>query len=119
VLNLVITGAQAMNGGVLTVGVHDERRRPESDPHGDEGPYTCIDVIDRGSGIQKELLPKIFEPFFTTKSADEGTGLGLSIAQGIAREHDGWISVASELGRGSSFSVHLPRSAMNGMTHGQ
>lgn len=119
VLNLVINGAQAMNGGVLTVGVHDERRRPESDPHGDEGPYTCIDVIDRGSGIQKELLPKIFEPFFTTKSADEGTGLGLSIAQGIAREHDGWISVASELGRGSSFSVHLPRSATNGMTHGQ
>ncbi len=119
VLNLVINGAQAMNGGELTVGVHDERRTANGDPHGDEAPYACVDVIDRGSGIQQELLPKIFDPFFSTKSAEEGTGLGLSIAQGIAREHDGWISVASEPGRGSSFSVHLPRSKTNGMTHGK
>ena len=51
---------------------------------------------------------KVFEPFFSTKSADGGTGLGLSVAQGIAREHEGWISVESELGRGSSFKVYLP-----------
>ncbi len=116
VLNLVINGAQAMSGGVLTVSVRDERCVPESNPRGSEEPYACIEVIDHGVGIPKESLPRIFEPFFSTKSAEEGTGLGLSIAQGIAKEHDGWISVASEPGQGASFSVHLPKA--NGALHG-
>ena len=109
VLNLVINGAQAMRGGALTVGVRDVHRPPENDPDGPFGRYACIDVVDQGVGIEKECLPRIFEPFFSTKSADEGTGLGLSIAQGIAREHEGWISVVSEAGRGAAFSVYLPR----------
>jgi signal transduction histidine kinase len=117
VLNLVINGVQAMSGGVLTVSVHDERRAPEGNPRGSEEPYACIDVIDHGVGIPTESLPRIFEPFFSTKSAEEGTGLGLSIAQGIAKEHDGWISVASEPGHGASFSVHLPKA--NGVAHGE
>jgi signal transduction histidine kinase len=117
VLNLVINGAQAMNGGVLTVSVHDERCAPETNPEGSEEPYACIEVIDHGVGIDKELLSRIFEPFFSTKSAEEGTGLGLSIAQGIAKEHDGWISVVSEPGHGASFSVHLPRA--NGVAYGE
>jgi two-component system NtrC family sensor kinase len=117
VLNLVINGAQAMNGGVLRISVHDERRVPEGNPLGSEEPYACIDVIDHGEGITKESLPRIFEPFFSTKSAEDGTGLGLSIAQGIAKEHDGWISVVSEPGHGASFSVHLPKS--NGIAHGK
>jgi signal transduction histidine kinase len=117
VLNLVMNGAQSMSGGVLTVRVHDERRPPQSDPDGTEGPYARIDVIDRGAGIPEESLHRIFEPFFTTKSAADGTGLGLSIAQGIAKEHDGWISVVSRLGHGASFSVHLPKS--NGASHGK
>jgi len=108
VLNLVINGAQAMSGGVLTVGVRHVRHAPENDPGGPEESYACIDVVDQGTGIAKESLTKIFEPFFSTKSADEGTGLGLSIAQGIAREHEGWISVVSEAGRGAAFSVYLP-----------
>ena len=117
VLNLVINGAQAMSGGELTISVRDERRVPESNPHGSDEPYACIDVIDHGVGIPKESLPRIFEPFFSTKSAEEGTGLGLSIAQGIAKEHDGWISVASEPGHGASFSVYLPKG--NGAVHGE
>jgi signal transduction histidine kinase len=117
VLNLLINGAQAMNGGVLTVGVHDEQRPPQSNPNGTEGRYARIDVIDHGVGIPEESLPRIFEPFFSTKSEEDGTGLGLSIAQGIAKEHDGWISVASRLGHGASFSVHLPKS--NGVSHGK
>jgi signal transduction histidine kinase len=108
VLNLVINGAQAMHGGVLTVGVRRVRRAAENDPDGQLEPYACIDVVDQGTGIAKECLPRIFEPFFSTKSADEGTGLGLSIAQGIAREHEGWISVVSEAGHGAAFSVYLP-----------
>jgi signal transduction histidine kinase len=117
VLNLVINGAQAMTGGELTISVRDERIVPESNPHGSDEPYACIHVIDHGVGIPKESLTRIFEPFFSTKSADEGTGFGLSIAQGIAKEHDGWISVASEPGHGASFSVYLPKG--NGAVHGE
>jgi two-component system, NtrC family, sensor kinase len=117
VLNLVMNGAQAMSGGVLTVRVCDVCRSRKNDPHGPVEPYACIEVIDDGVGIPEEALPMIFEPFFSTKGADEGTGLGLSIARGIVEEHEGWISVASEPGHGASFSVYLPRRA--GAIHGE
>lgn len=109
VLNLVLNGAQAMSGGVLTVRVRDACRSRENAPHGPVEHYACIEVIDDGVGIPVEVLPMIFEPFFSTKGADEGTGLGLSIARGIAEEYEGWISVESEPGHGASFSVYLPR----------
>lgn len=67
-----------------------------------------LEVEDQGVGIENEVLPKIFDPFFTTKEIGEGTGLGLSLAFGIVHEHHGWIDVASELGRGSRFTVFLP-----------
>jgi signal transduction histidine kinase len=73
------------------------------------GEYVRIDVVDQGTGIPKEVLPRIFEPFFTTKQIGEGTGLGLSVTYGLIRDHGGWISVASEEGVGSTFSVFLPR----------
>jgi signal transduction histidine kinase len=109
VLNLVINGAQAMRGGALVIHVREVIRPAEGAAEGAAARYACIDVVDQGCGIEKESLPRIFEPFFSTKSADEGTGLGLSIAQGIAREHQGWISVVSEAGHGAAFSVYLPR----------
>jgi two-component system NtrC family sensor kinase len=109
IVNLVINGVQAMpRGGTLSVRVHEEHRTPIDDPEGAQRRYACIDVVDQGVGIPAEFVGKVFEPFFSTKSADGGTGLGLSVAQGIAREHEGWITVESELGRGSSFKVHLP-----------
>ena len=62
----------------------------------------------RRAGIAAADLSRLFEPFFTTKGVGEGTGLGLSISHGIVRDHGGWIAVASEPGKGSTFSVFLP-----------
>ena len=110
IVNLLVNGVQSMpGGGTLSVSTHDELRAPVDDPDGAHRPYVCIDVADRGIGIPPELIAKIFDPFYSTKGADGGTGLGLSVAQGIAREHEGWITATSELGQGSSFQVHLPR----------
>jgi signal transduction histidine kinase len=109
-VNLIVNAAQAMpEGGEVRVRVHDdEMLAPIDDPTGAHRAYLCIVVSDDGVGIPAELVAKVFEPFISTKVADGGTGLGLSVAQGIAREHDGWISVESELGDGASFKVLLP-----------
>jgi signal transduction histidine kinase/CheY-like chemotaxis protein len=72
------------------------------------GPHVHLCVQDNGSGMSPSTLERIFEPFFTTKSAGQGTGLGLSVVHGIVVSHQGSITVDSELGRGSSFHVHLP-----------
>ncbi len=115
IVNLVMNGVQAMpNGGTLTVRVRDEARAPIDDPEGKVRDYVCIDVTDRGVGIAPESIGQVFEPFFSTKSADGGTGLGLSVAQGIAREHEGWIQVESQLGQGASFTVYLPKHGLKG-----
>jgi two-component system NtrC family sensor kinase len=115
IVNLVVNGVQAMpGGGTLSVSLHDEHRAPVDDPDGAHRSYVCIDVADRGVGIPAHLISKVFDPFFSTKSAEGGTGLGLSVAQGIAHEHEGWISATSELGLGSSFQVHLPKHGLDG-----
>ncbi len=69
-----------------------------------------ISVNDDGMGIDRESLAHIFDPFFTTRRAAGGTGLGLSVAHGIIAEHSGEIAVESELGKGTSFRIELPRS---------
>jgi signal transduction histidine kinase len=70
----------------------------------------CVEIIveDNGQGIEEEHLNRLFEPFFTTKEKGKGTGLGLSISYGIVKEHGGDISVQSELGSGTKFTVILP-----------
>ncbi|HEX6105539.1 MAG TPA: ATP-binding protein [Gemmatimonadales bacterium] len=68
----------------------------------------AVDVADDGPGMSETLAAQVFEPFFTTKPEGEGTGLGLSISQGIVREHGGRIMLATEEGRGSTFTVQLP-----------
>jgi two-component system, NtrC family, sensor kinase len=107
--NIVMNALQAMpSGGKIEVGLRHEHARPPEGCDASEGEYVCLSVQDAGEGIPEENLPLIFEPFFTTKEVGQGTGLGLSIAYGIIREHGGWISVSSQVGKGSRFSIYLP-----------
>jgi two-component system, cell cycle sensor histidine kinase and response regulator CckA len=114
VMNLVINGGEAIGDdpGTLTVRVRTEhfterRERPRAEGFPIvTGDYVRIDVTDTGAGMDPETRTRIFEPFFTTKFL--GRGLGLSAALGIVRGHRGAISVRSEPGRGTTFTVLLP-----------
>jgi signal transduction histidine kinase len=71
---------------------------------------TNVEIVfsDTGQGIPGEHIHKIFDPFFTTKDAFKGTGLGLAVSYGIIKKHGGEIEVASEIGKGTTFTVRLP-----------
>jgi len=112
IMNMAINAKDAMpSGGRLTIKTETVvlneyyyRDNAEARP----GNYVCLSVDDTGAGMSEGIIQNIFEPFFTTKGVGKGTGLGLSVAYGIIKQHEGWISVASEPGRGTSFKVYLP-----------
>jgi len=108
-INLMHNAVQAMvDGGTLSVSVRQETRRKGGLEVAPPGHYACLEVRDTGPGIPEERLGQIFEPFFSTKDRGEGTGLGLTVVQGIVKEHDGWVEVVSEEGKGTAFRVYLP-----------
>jgi CheY-like chemotaxis protein len=86
----------------------DEPHR-EHHPEARPGQFACLSVSDTGCGIPPELLLRIFEPFFTTKPVGKGTGLGLATVYGIVKQHEGWIEVVSEVGKGTTIKVFIPK----------
>lgn len=111
-MNLATNARDAMpEGGVLrivTSVLEIERNHPAAPGSAEPLRYACLSVTDTGSGIEGKDRERLFEPFFTTKEVGKGTGLGLSIAYGIVKEHNGYIAVESEEGKGTTFRVYLP-----------
>ncbi|HYE88424.1 MAG TPA: ATP-binding protein, partial [Vicinamibacterales bacterium] len=106
-MNLVINARDAMPaGGVLRIETLSRRAAT--------GDYAVIRVVDTGTGIAPELLPRIFDPFYTTKEPGKGTGLGLATAFGIVAQHGGRIDVTSTVGLGTTFEIVLPATHSGG-----
>jgi CheY-like chemotaxis protein len=112
-MNLAVNSRDAMpKGGKITVETANVAIAPGySSRQGriPAGEYVTLSFSDTGTGMTDEVKAHTFEPFFTTKEAGKGTGLGLATCQGIVRQSGGYIEVDSQLGRGTSFRIYLPR----------
>ncbi len=111
-MNLATNARDAMpEGGTLAV--EAERVVMDNDfvrthGYGSPGDYVLIRVADTGAGMDEGTMKKVFEPFFTTKAEGKGTGLGLSIVYGIVKQHNGYITIDSEPGGGTTFNMYFP-----------
>ncbi len=119
-MNLVVNARDAMPaGGLIQIAIQAitvEAAVAAVHPGTRPGRFVRLTVADTGHGIPPDLQEKIFDPFFTTKDVAKGTGLGLSTVYGIVQQHEGWIDVESEVGRGSTFRVHIPAAESAGDT---
>ncbi|NEU97475.1 ATP-binding protein [Bradyrhizobium uaiense] len=111
IINMAVNARDAMDGvGRLTITVRPVNDLPSAttgppNPHG----HVAVSVIDTGVGIPPELFGRIFEPFYTTKEVGHGTGLGLSQVFGFAKQSGGEVTVTSDVGKGTTFTLYLPR----------
>lgn len=113
-LNLCLNARDAMpNGGVLVVSAENRQIDAAHDglnqnPKARPGPYVVLEIEDSGTGMPPKIVENIFDPFFTTKEFGKGSGLGLPTALAIIKSHGGFLHVASEVGKGTTFQVFLP-----------
>jgi len=106
--------------GTLTIQTRNKSMAPNSVGDIRSGEYLCIEVTDTGCGMTPEVQDRAFEPFFTTKEVGKGTGLGLSQIFGFAHQSGGEVGIESEVGKGTTVSIYLPRTeaaASNVRTH--
>jgi PAS domain S-box-containing protein len=108
-LNLAVNARDAMPSGGALILSAENVRLSETGEDGLKGDFVLLTITDTGVGIPPDILPKVFDPFFTTKEVSKGTGLGLSQVYGFAQQTGGRVTVTSELGHGTSFSLYLPR----------
>jgi signal transduction histidine kinase len=114
-MNLAVNARDAMSKGgqliIATDRADTDAAYAQHNPEARVGEFVRLSVQDTGCGMPPEIMARIFEPFFTTKGVGKGTGLGLATVFGIAKQHQGWIEVESEVGVGTTFKVFLPASA--------
>ncbi len=113
IINLACNARDAMlKGGrlLITTSTADiSLQHVAQQPKAKAGRHVCLTVTDTGCGMKPDTMRRIFEPFFTTKDVGKGTGLGLATVFGIVEQHHGWIEVASEVGKGTTFKIFLPQ----------
>ncbi|HLG47942.1 MAG TPA: PAS domain S-box protein [Reyranella sp.] len=109
-VNLTLNARDAMpEGGSITISSENVTLAPADTPARLEGEFVAVRVTDSGTGIPPDILSKVFDPFFTTKDSTKGSGLGLSQVYGFAQQSGGTVTIDSELGRGTTVTLYLPR----------